>query len=88
MAGPQLELMPGETMVMSAHPHWWFFWKEVAGAVGILLLIWLWVIWDGALGTVAGWLVTLAVIFLVIDTIVQFAQWQTTRFAITDQRVA
>src|SRR6187455_10615 len=88
MAGRQLELMPGETMVLSAHPHWWFFWKEVAAAVGVLLLIWLWVMWDGALGTIAGWLVMLAVIVLVIDTIVRFFQWQTTRFAITDQRVA
>jgi len=54
----------------------------------VLVLIWLWVRWEGTLGTLAGWLVLLAVIVLVIDTIIQFAQWQTTRFAITDQRVA
>ena len=88
MAGPKLELMPGETMVLYSHPHWWYFWKEVLAVVGVLLLIWLWIMWEGTLGTIAGWLVLLAVIVLVIDTIIQFAQWQTTRFAITDQRVA
>ncbi len=88
MAGPQLELMPGETMVLYSHPHWWFFWKDVVAGVGVLALIWLWVMWDGALGTAAGWLVVLALIVIVIHTVVQYAQWQTTRFAVTDQRVA
>ena len=88
MAGPQLQLMPGEKMILHEHPHWWFFWKQVAAGVGVLALIALWVMWDGTLGTIAGWLVVLALVVWVVNTVYQFAQWQTTRFAVTDQRVA
>ena len=80
--------MPGETMILHEHPHWWFFWKQVLAGVGILALAWLWVMWDGTLGTIAGWITLLALIVWAVNTIYQFAQWQTTRFAITDQRVA
>jgi uncharacterized membrane protein YdbT with pleckstrin-like domain len=38
--------------------------------------------------TTIGWITLVAFIVLVINTIYQFVQWQTTRFAITDQRVA
>ena len=88
MAGPQLQLMPGEKMILHSHPHWLFFWKQVAAGVGLLALAYLWVIWDGTLGTVAGWVFVIAFVIWVVNTIYQFAQWQTTRFAVTDQRVA
>ncbi|MET0911117.1 MAG: PH domain-containing protein [Ilumatobacteraceae bacterium] len=88
MAGPQLQLMPGEKMILHEHPHWWFFWKQVAAGIGVLALVALWVMWDGTLGTIAGWLVVLAFVVWLLNTIYQFAQWQTTRFAVTDQRVA
>jgi uncharacterized membrane protein YdbT with pleckstrin-like domain len=80
--------MPGEKMILHEHPHWWFFWKQVLAGVGILALVWLWVMWDGTLGTVAGWITVIALVVWVFNTIYQFAQWQTTRFAVTDQRVA
>src|SRR6188768_3880121 len=38
MAGPQLQLMPGEKMILHEHPHWWFFWKQVLAGVGVLAL--------------------------------------------------
>jgi uncharacterized membrane protein YdbT with pleckstrin-like domain len=80
--------MPGERMVLHAHPHWWFFWKQVLAGVGVLLLAWLYAISDGALGTFLGWVTLIAFVVWLVNTAYQFVQWQTTRFAVTDQRVA
>ena len=79
--------MPGETMILHEHPHWWFFWKQVFAGVGVILLaaLFAWLSW---LDTFAVWIVVLAFFVWLLNTIYQFAQWQTTRFAITDQRVA
>ena len=32
-----MDLMPGEEMVLHSHPHWWYFWKQVAAGVGAQL---------------------------------------------------
>ena len=87
MAGPQLQLMPGETMILHEHPHWWFFWKQVFAGVGVIVLAGLFAWWS-LLDTWAVWIVALVFVVWLFNTIYQFAQWQTTRFAITDQRVA
>ena len=79
--------MPGETMVLHEHPHWWFFWKQVLAGLGVVVLLALFA-WLGWLDTFAIWIVGLAFLVWALNTIYQFAQWQTTRFAITDQRVA
>ena len=81
--------MPGETMVMHSNPHWWFFWKQVAGGLGVVLLM----ILSAAVSTdwLADvlWVITiLALVAWVVNTIYQFVQWKTTQFAVTDQRVA
>jgi uncharacterized membrane protein YdbT with pleckstrin-like domain len=84
-----IDLMPNEKMVLASNPHWLFFWKEVVGAaifLGFLLLLWL--IDVSALEWVFGWLATAAVIAVVVLIIYDFIQWRTTKFAITDQRVA
>lgn len=80
--------MPGETMVLHSHPHWWYFWKQVASGIGILVLAVLVFITDGGLSTFLQWVTILAFIVWILDTVYEFAQWQTTRFAVTDQRVA
>jgi len=80
--------MPGETMVMHSHPHWWYFWKQVASIIGILVLAVLTVMTDGALSTFLQWVTIIGFVVWLLDTIYEFAQWQTTRFAVTDQRVA
>jgi len=79
--------MPGETMILHEHPHWWFFWKQVFAGIGVIVLaaLFAWLSW---LDTFAVWIVVLAFFVWLLNTIYQFAQWQTTRFAITDQRVA
>jgi len=89
MLGTEIELMDGEEMILASNPHWFYFWKQVAAAVGILgLLLILWTLDDGTLGDVIGWVTLVAFIVLLLDTIFEFVQWKTNRFAITNQRVA
>lgn len=92
MFGAEIDLMPDEKMILASNPHWFYFWKQVAAGVGILgLLLLLWIVDDedlSWLNSVLGWVTLAAFVVLVIDLIFEFVQWQTTRFAITDQRVA
>lgn len=80
--------MPGEKMVLHSHPHWWHFWRQALEGIGVVVLFALWVSTSGGLSTFLMWLTILAAIGWVIDSLVAFVTWQTTRFAVTDQRVA
>jgi len=89
MLGTDIELMDGEEMILASNPHWFYFWKQVAAAAVILgLLLILWAIDEGTLGDVIGWVTLIAFIVLLVDTIFEFVQWKTNRFAITNERVA
>ena len=89
MFGPDIDLMPDEKMVLASNPHWFYFWKQVAAGVGLLLLLLLlWTVEADWIDTALGWITLIAFIVLILDTIYEFVQWQTTRFAITDLRVA
>ncbi len=81
--------MPDEKMILASNPHWFYFWKEVAAAIGIVALLLLLSVVDASwLNDIIGWIALIAFVVLVIDIIVAFLNWKTTRFAITDQRVA
>ncbi len=81
--------MPDEKMILASNPHWFYFWKEVAAAIGIVALLLLLSVVDASwLNDAIGWIALIAFVVLVIDIIVAFLNWKTTRFAITDQRVA
>ncbi len=89
MFGSDINLMPDEEMILASNPHWFYFWKEVAAAIGIVaLLVLLSAVDISWLNDIIGWVALIAFIVLVIDIIVAFLNWQSTRFAITDQRVA
>lgn len=89
MFGPDIALMPNEKMVLASNPHWFYFWKQVAAGLGIIgLLLLLWTVDADWVDTVLGWITLIAFVVLLVNTIYAFVQWQTTRFAITDQRVA
>jgi uncharacterized membrane protein YdbT with pleckstrin-like domain len=89
MAASKLDLMPGEHMVLSGNPHWWYFWKQVAAGVGVLALLLLMVsINVDWLSTLLGWLAAVSFVVWLANTVYEFVQWRTTRFAVTDQRVA
>jgi len=80
--------MPGEHMVLHSHPHWWYFWKQVLGGVGVIvgLILTIWA--SGTLSTILLWLTIAGFVAWLAATAYQFVQWQTTQFAVTDQRVA
>lgn len=89
MARTQLELMPGETMVMHSNPHWWFFWKQVAGGLVLVLVFALAAtISNDLLFDVIRFIAVVAFVVWLVNTIYQFIQWKSTQFAVTDQRVA
>ena len=56
------------------------------GVIGLLLL--LQIVETDWVDDVLGWVTIVAFVVLVINLVYQFVQWKTTRFAITDQRVA
>jgi uncharacterized membrane protein YdbT with pleckstrin-like domain len=89
MLGSDIDLMPNENMILASNPHWFYFWKQVAAGAGVIgLLLLLAAVDVDWLNTFIWWLVVISVIVLVLDLVYQFIQWKTTRFAITDQRVA
>ncbi len=89
MAEPKIDLMPGEEMVLYSNPHWWFFWKEVAGGlVLIALLLLLFSVEGGWVDTTLGWITLLVFLWVLVATVYAFVQWKTTKFAITTERVA
>lgn len=88
MASDGFDLMPGENMVLFSHPHWWYFWKQVLGGVGVLAAVLLAVWAGGFLETAFTWIAIVGGVLWVLDTVYELVQWRTTRFAVTDQRVA
>jgi uncharacterized membrane protein YdbT with pleckstrin-like domain len=89
MASSQVELMPGESMVLSANPHWFYFWKHLAAAVVVLVVaIVAWTLERPWLSTVLWWVAGAGLAVLLVALAVVFVQWRTTHFAVTDRRVA
>ena len=89
MLKAEIDLMPNEKMILASNPHWFYFWKQVAAAAGVIgLLLLLAAIDVDWLNTFVWWLVIISVIVLLLDLAYEFVQWKTTRFAITNQRVA
>ena len=35
MLGSDIELMPGEKMILASNPHWFYFWKQVLAAAAM-----------------------------------------------------
>jgi uncharacterized membrane protein YdbT with pleckstrin-like domain len=81
-------LRPNEQMVLHSHPHWWFFWKQVVGGVGVVVLFAASSMTDGVVSTVLWWATVAGFVVWLVDTVYEFVQWRTTRFAVTSERVA
>jgi uncharacterized membrane protein YdbT with pleckstrin-like domain len=89
MAGSKVELMPGEAMVLSANPHWLYFWKHLAAAVVVVVLAVLaWVLDAAWLSFVLWWVAAVALALLLVALAIVFVQWRSTHFAVTNRRVA
>lgn len=84
-----IDLMPGEKMILYSNPHWWYFWKEVAASFGLLGLLLLMVVFgDGVINDTIKFVAGIVFVVIILATIYAFIGWKTTRFAITNQRVA
>lgn len=89
MLGAEIELMPGETMVLHSNPHWFFFWKHVAAGAGVIGLLLLRQAFNVSwIDTVLGWLALVAFVVVIVTAVIAFVQWKSTKFAVTDERVA
>jgi uncharacterized membrane protein YdbT with pleckstrin-like domain len=89
MAAKTIELMPGEKMILSSNPHWWYFWKEVAASLGLIgLLLLVLAFDDGLVNDTIQFIAGIVFIVIIVATIYAYIGWKTTRFAITNQRVA
>jgi uncharacterized membrane protein YdbT with pleckstrin-like domain len=89
MAGSQIDLMPGEEMILYSNPHWWYFWKDAVAGLVFLLLLFLVVQADsGWLNDGLWFLTVVAFLVFVVMTVYAFVQWKSTKFAITTERVA
>jgi len=81
--------MPGEAMVLSANPHWLYFWKHLAAAVVVVVLAVLaWVLDAAWLSFVLWWVTAVALALLLVALAIVFVQWRGTHFAVTNRRVA
>ena len=83
-----IDLMPGEEMILYSNPHWWYFWKEIASAVVLLGFLVVLAVVEWVDNNVIRIILGVAVIVIIATTVYAFIGWKTTRFAITDQRVA
>ena len=88
MSYPKKLLNDHETVALDMHPHWWHFAKPAAALLGsvilgIVSLIWL----DGDAGTAVGWIAIVLIIGSALYLLARYAQWATTNFVITSDRI-
>ena len=88
MPSKQIDLMPGEELVLYANPHWWYFWKEVLSLLILIGVLILFAVLGWEIGGAISMLFLIVALGIIAVTLYAFVGWKTTRFAITDQRVA
>ncbi len=90
MAKNDFSLLPGEKVELRTHPHWWFFWQHMLAAVGLVLLLWLWiaVTSKGFVNNALKLLFLVALVVWVLATVLRYIEYRTTVFMVTDKRIA
>jgi uncharacterized membrane protein YdbT with pleckstrin-like domain len=89
MLGAEIDLMPNEKMVLASNPHWFYFWKEVAGAGVLIVILFIMATIDVSwIDNSLRWLFIIGIVLLLVSVGFRYANWKTTRFAITSERVA
>ncbi|HSP08337.1 MAG TPA: PH domain-containing protein [Candidatus Dormibacteraeota bacterium] len=88
-------LLPGENLVLKAHPHWITFIRSLI-VPAVLVIVVLWADFTILLGNYTSWqlpvhfrtFLTLAVVaFAGLWLIVVWVRWQSTAYTLTDQRI-
>jgi uncharacterized membrane protein YdbT with pleckstrin-like domain len=85
---PRNQLNDHETVALDLHPHWWFFAKGVAALVvaiiaGILVLV----LVEGDAQKYLGYAAIAAILGCAVWVVRKYAQWSTTNFVVTNDRV-
>jgi uncharacterized membrane protein YdbT with pleckstrin-like domain len=85
VAFPRKLLNDDEEVVLDLHPHWWFFFQPLAALlVAVALGLWLYTIeaevW-------IGYPVALVIVVCLVWFGVRYAQWVTTNFVVTTDRL-
>ena len=88
MAFPRKLLNDDEAIVLDLRPHWWFIAKHVvvlvaAVALGLVVLATI----EGTTGNVLGGLVGILVLVALVAFGIRYAQWVTTNFVVTTDRL-
>jgi len=88
MGYPRKLLNPGEEISFDLHPHWWFFaslgvWAVIIVAAGVIAPI----VLKGHARTYTLYGVGTAALLWVIAFLVRYAEWRTTHFVLTTDRL-
>jgi uncharacterized membrane protein YdbT with pleckstrin-like domain len=88
VAFPRKLLNEDEAIVLDLRPHWWFIAKHVvvlvaAVALGLVVLATI----EGTTGNVLGGLVGILVLVALVAFGIRYAQWVTTNFVVTTDRL-
>lgn len=81
------DLLPGEKLVVEAHPHWWYFATEIIGGL-IILGVFILVAALFGVGAVSGTLIAVAILVWLVMSAIKYAAWRRTEFIVTDRKVA
>lgn len=88
MPYPKKLLNDGETVTLDLHPHWWHFAKPVMIVIATIVFgIVVRTSTDGDAERVLTWLAIIAILASVAWLARAYAQWSTTNFVVTSQRV-
>ncbi|MGH8979381.1 MAG: PH domain-containing protein [Acidimicrobiia bacterium] len=88
MPYPRRLIGEGETVVLDLKPHWWFFVREiVAGALLLVLVIFLVATFEGGLQSGALVIMAIATLAWAGWLLIDYMNWQNTHFVVTDKRV-
>jgi uncharacterized membrane protein YdbT with pleckstrin-like domain len=86
---PRKLLNDGEDIVLDLHPHWWYFIKELAGLLGLLVIGLLVALAQpsGSVAKASGGILALLIVGCLVLFGVRYAQWITTNFVVTTDRL-
>ncbi len=81
------DLLPGEEVMVEAHPHWWYFAKEIIGGL-IILGVFILITALFGMSTVTSTIVAVAILLWLVLAGFRYAAWRRTEFIVTNRRVA
>lgn len=87
MPYPRRLLNEGEEVAYDLRPHWWYFAKQVAGGIGVIVLLAAVFQLDGSAGDVGLWVFAAVTVVWAGFLLLRLARWFTTHFVVTSDRL-